>query len=250
MEKRYYIYLITNKINSKQYVGFHSTTNINDNYMGSGMAINNAYKKYGVENFTKEILEYCDEYNWADREKFWIKNLNTLTNGYNLTQGGEGVLGLKHTKSTKEKMSKSKKGSKLSREHKSKISQSMKGINNNGGWNKNKKWNQSVKDKMSVSHTNKIISLESKAKMSDSKKNLYENKIKHPRSKIFIVHKPDGSRLLCIGTFRKFRDKHKTIYNKYFKIIINSDVPIDGWYFKEYQSLSEIININDYILYD
>jgi len=42
----HYNYITTNKINGKQYVGAHSTNNINDGYLGGGKAIKLAKKKY------------------------------------------------------------------------------------------------------------------------------------------------------------------------------------------------------------
>lgn len=53
---KYIVYKITNKINEMIYVGCHTTTDINDSYMGSGVKIIKDIKKFGRENFTKDIL--------------------------------------------------------------------------------------------------------------------------------------------------------------------------------------------------
>lgn len=114
-----YIYLITNNLNGKIYVGKHSTDNLNDGYMGSGKLIKLAYNKYGIENFTKKILAFADtEEELNDLEIFYIKDLDAKNNGYNLTDGGEGTLGLPSPN----------KGKILSEEHKRKLSESHKGI--------------------------------------------------------------------------------------------------------------------------
>lgn len=94
----YIIYKITNKINGKYYIGRHATNNINDSYMGSGIGIKNAIKKYGVENFVKEIIAES-----GSAEDLWnlekeIVNETVVKDpmSYNNTYGGKHYLhGLK-----------------------------------------------------------------------------------------------------------------------------------------------------------
>ncbi|MBQ2395859.1 MAG: GIY-YIG nuclease family protein [Bacteroidales bacterium] len=94
MEK-HYIYLTKNIVNGKSYVGKHTyrgKDSFDKNYLGSGYLLKRAIKKYGKDNFIQEILEYTSskEEN-AEREVFWIKELNTLVpNGYNIDKGGTG----------------------------------------------------------------------------------------------------------------------------------------------------------------
>lgn len=94
----YIIYKITNQINGKYYIGRHATKNVNDSYMGSGIGIKNAIAKYGMENFTKEIIATADS-----RESLWdlekeIVNEEVVKDpmSYNLSHGGKHYLhGLK-----------------------------------------------------------------------------------------------------------------------------------------------------------
>lgn len=88
----YYIYLTTNLINGKQYIGQHKGK-INDNYLGSGANIKKAINKYGKENFKKEILQICASREEADlAEQYYIKLYNAVENDnfYNLQEGGTG----------------------------------------------------------------------------------------------------------------------------------------------------------------
>jgi hypothetical protein len=85
------IYKITNLINGKIYVG---KSKYNDKaYMGSGIALENAKKKYGLENFKKEIItEVNCEKDLNLLEKDWIKKLKSYDRkiGYNIAEGGNG----------------------------------------------------------------------------------------------------------------------------------------------------------------
>lgn len=56
MSKHYLVYQITNLVNNKIYVGIHITENVDDGYMGSGRALKRAIRKYGYDNFKREIL--------------------------------------------------------------------------------------------------------------------------------------------------------------------------------------------------
>ena len=88
----YYIYLTTNKITGKKYIGQHKGKP-NDNYFGSGTTILKALKKYGKENFTKEILCFCETREEADvKEQEYIAAFNAVEDKsfYNNQEGGQG----------------------------------------------------------------------------------------------------------------------------------------------------------------
>lgn len=91
--KHHIVYKITNKITGKYYIGKHSTQNINDSYMGSGRGIKNAIKKYGRDNFIKEILyDFTTEKEAFDKEAEIVTPevvANPLT--YNQYVGGYGT---------------------------------------------------------------------------------------------------------------------------------------------------------------
>ena len=85
------IYLTTNNINGKIYIGQHHTDK-DDNYKGSGKIIKLAFKKYGKKQFSRVILERCEKNVVSERETYWIKKYNSTNPkiGYNITLGGLG----------------------------------------------------------------------------------------------------------------------------------------------------------------
>ena len=92
IKKIHYFYKITNLVNNKYYYGIHSTNNLNDGYMGSGKRITCAIKKYGIENFKKEILKYFNSRIELLEYEHLIVNKEILKDPlcYNLCQGGIG----------------------------------------------------------------------------------------------------------------------------------------------------------------
>ena len=219
-----YIYKITNNINGKLYIGKHSKDNLDDGYMGSGILIKKAITKYGIENFTKEYLAFCDNEDTLNYlEKFYIKKYKAREVGYNLTDGGDGQLGVPragqnvgmygkhHSEETKQKIGEALKGKKrkpFSKEHKKrisvalsnrvvseetkqKISEARKGIISPM---KGKHHSIETKNKISKSNSGKHLSEESKQKISEAHKGnknpfYHKHLSKEHRKKISESHK-------------------------------------------------------------
>jgi group I intron endonuclease len=105
------IYKTTNLINGKFYIGFD--TKNNSKYLGSGLHLKRAIKKYGRENFAKVILEICSSLEeLSKREIYWIEKTKAVKLGYNISKGGKGG-NKNHTDKTKEKISKTRKQKKI-----------------------------------------------------------------------------------------------------------------------------------------
>lgn len=86
------IYKITNLLNKKIYIGKHITSNLDDGYYGSGKLIIKAIKKYGKQNFKKEILFLCQNQQQLNQKQKELVNQQFIkqNTNYNLTLGGTG----------------------------------------------------------------------------------------------------------------------------------------------------------------
>lgn len=144
-----FIYKITNTLNQKFYIGFTSQKNPKIRFkqhlstarynIKNNQPIIRAIRKYGEENFSFEILlEGEDKFLLNEEEPRFIRELEPE---YNLTLGGDGILGYKHTEDTKKKCGKSTLGKKESEGHKKWRSQKIK-----DGWN-----NQNLDKKIEIS---------------------------------------------------------------------------------------------------
>lgn len=92
-QKKWCIYRITNLINGKTYIGQHKYSDINDSYFGSGKLLKQAFKKYGKENFKKDILvqdiKTLEEANFLEK-KYILQERIMGKSEYNIHEGGTG----------------------------------------------------------------------------------------------------------------------------------------------------------------
>lgn len=90
--KKHFIYLTTNLITNEKYIGKHHGK-IDDGYLGSGTILQRAIKKYGKENFKREILYVSKDSQENNlKEKEFIKKYNAVEDKtfYNISEGGDG----------------------------------------------------------------------------------------------------------------------------------------------------------------
>ena len=114
----YSIYKITNKVNEKLYIGFTNKIPLKrfQNHCSSAFKNNSQYeihkalRKYGKFNFVFEILyqSYDNKHTLKVVEKHFIREFNSHYqngHGYNMTYGGNGSIGYRHSTETKKKIS-------------------------------------------------------------------------------------------------------------------------------------------------
>ena len=88
-----YIYITTNVINNKKYIGKHKSKVFDESYKGSGVYLAKAINKYGWENFRCELLQCCDSKEQLNNaEIYYIQKYNAVKSDeyYNVAIGGEG----------------------------------------------------------------------------------------------------------------------------------------------------------------
>lgn len=232
-----YIYLTTNNINNKKYIGQHSKPFFDKNYYGSGKLLKKDLKEYGYNNFSCEIIEWCYSYEEInEREKYWIKyyNADLDDNFYNKAMGGSNTkyslrkenhpfYNKKHKLESIEKMSLSKQGDKNpmygknhTKETKEKMSKAQTGeLNHMYGQHETSYWygkhrDEITKQKISKCRKDKQIAL--------GKNNPYYGK-HHTKEEKEKMQKQQSNRIWINNGIENKRIK-KDKFDEYLK---------DGW---------------------
>lgn len=137
------IYLWTNEVNGKMYVGqtIHEERRKQEHNRGKHrkpQVIDKAIAKYGTDNFSYRVLAVLKAKDNTELKKlmneaeiFFIDYYQTFYKtgkGYNMTKGGGGTIGFEHSESTKKKLSEQKTGIKLTAAQRQRISEGHKGL--------------------------------------------------------------------------------------------------------------------------
>lgn len=126
------IYQIKNTVNGKIYIGSSSnlTQRKKDHFRKlrhnrhSNAHLQNAFNKYGEDNFVFEVIEYVEDKNkLISREQYYIDKHNVVQEGYNLRPKAENNLGMSVSEETKKKLSEVSKGRRHTEEARRKMSE-------------------------------------------------------------------------------------------------------------------------------
>lgn len=106
------IYKITNLLNGRVYIGQSKDIYVRYNshhkyeYKNENRAdfqLYQAFKKYGLDNFSIEVVELCPSDELNDKEIYWIEYYNSFKQGYNMTAGGSNFSPNIHSVETEQK---------------------------------------------------------------------------------------------------------------------------------------------------
>ena len=160
----HYVYITTNMITGQKYIGKHSTANKSSKYLGSGTRLLLAIKKYGKENFSKEVISSHEtEAEAYLAEDAMIDTLNAVDSDdfYNIVKGGRG--GGYERKIGPRPESKIRRGWNHTDEAKQKISEAHKGKES---WHKGRQKSDETKAKMARSQKGRVVSEAAREKLS------------------------------------------------------------------------------------
>jgi group I intron endonuclease len=258
-----FIYKITNILTNKCYIGETKKNNPETRWnehkrkieQGIGCpALQDAVKKYGINNFTFKIIIICFD---EDRYKYeiqYIQKYNSMVpNGYNLTKGGEGggFHGKKHISETKNKISQIIKQKYIDNpELKTQMSERQKILMNSKevcnkiklGLMNSEKWKLAKEQKRSGNNNNRKHTEESKNKIKESIKNYFKISEKNVEKHRNIMGKSKGIKVEqydihnnLINSFISINEtsRHTGISSSSIKNYIKTNNPCCGFIWKK-----------------
>jgi len=238
------IYKTTNLINQKIYIGSDTKNNGNGNpnYLGSGILLKKAIKKYGIKNFSKEIIFFCEsmeELKNKESETIKFYNSNNRAIGYNISDGywgGDTLTNHPEIESIRKKIIANKPEN---------LSSIIKDYYNNEDQIKKQKRIESIKNAMQNCDKSFLDTEEYRKNLSDGiKKSIKFNKYNSERT----GKKRGKYRVEKINhTNKRNNDINQIKNNKFKDILINlieKDRSTFYCYFKVYSHIEKNITIN------
>ena len=201
-----YIYLTTNLLNGKIYIGLSKfDSEENPDYLGSGCLILKAIQRYGSENFKKEILEICSsQEELCEKERYWIDKYksNHRGVGYNICEGGTWGDNWTNNPNKKELREKFKE-----------LNGGEKNPNYGRKWTLEQKEALSLKRRKNPTLIDKTTGL-NVAQLPETRKRLSEQKkgIKNPNACYWKLISPEGKELIINGGIKREIKKHGQDY--------------------------------------
>lgn len=177
MKKISGIYMIHNTVNNHVYIGqsidiytrWRAHINQLDNNTHDNMHLQNAWNKYGEQSFCFKLIKACKQKYLNRFEKLYIKIYDAYNTGYNMTKGGDGLYGHIISEDTKRKLSILKMGDKNPMYGKKGKKHHMYGVVGENHPNYGKKFTKEHKDKISQSLKGHHVSEDTCKKISQSK---------------------------------------------------------------------------------
>lgn len=228
------IYRATNIVNGKVYIGFDSNwPKRKDEHIWSAMrgyniTFYNAIRKYGEHNFTWDVIYQSSdgEHTKNTMEEFFIREHHSYihfenSNGYNMTLGGEGTLGHVHSQLTKDKISESSVGKKMSKKSVDKMKETKR---KNGCPSHDRQFKKGMipwnKDKTMSSEYSKTCSIAQQIRFNDPEQatKLNQARIKgqqanKEKAKIEIVFPDNMTKVMTPSDFaKKYNFNERTVY--------------------------------------
>lgn len=166
----------------------------------------NTILQNNVDRYQYEII-YCGNYSESMLNTLEINSIAEINPKFNFTKGGDGLIGFKHSEESKLKMSKTRKGKPLSKEHCKKISEAISGEKHPFY---GKKHSEETRKKISEANKNKVMSIESRRKISENNSKYWKGKhlSDETKAKLTESHKKRYARIIKDGKY-----KGKQIYS-------------------------------------